>query len=129
MSSRLIKPGPLRLPPPAPTLGASFSLIHTFRTFKAQGHRAPFLFPSLSGPIDVIFVMKSDAARRSGWIRAGIFAQVLDVGSIDPVARTERAFFGENFYRFESLDQSFFLDFWAYRWISDYQLQIHARQR
>ncbi|MEL6554195.1 MAG: hypothetical protein AAFQ63_12135 [Cyanobacteria bacterium J06621_11] len=128
MPSRLLKTSPLRLPPQQPTLGADFQLIHSYRTFYQGGHRLPFLFPAATTSIDIILKLRSDAAARAGWVRAGVFAQVLDIDSLDPVAWTVKAYWGENFHRIEGLNQPFFLDFWAYRWVADYELQLFAKE-
>lgn len=128
MVSRLLYPAPLEssFPPIVPIgLTDSLQLIHNFGTAVALGHRVPFIFEERAR---IVIRVESTMGAQRGWIRSGNIAQCLYGLPGDPKKEVKRLYFNERFFEFDGSGYPFYLEFWPYRWVSDYYLQLWAQR-
>ena len=126
--SRLLYPAPLSdsFPPLTPiVLSESLQSIHSFGTAEPLGHRVPFIFEE---PARIVVRVESVIGEQRGWIRAGNIAQCLSGLPGDPKKDVKQLYIDEGFFEFDGSGYPFYLEFWSYRWLSDYYLQIWAQR-
>ena len=92
-----------------------------------QGHRFRF---TLNQPVDVLVTVSSKGAQRHGWYRAGYLANVLTGTPIpDPIQAVERLYFGEQHLTAPYTGAAHYFEFWPHIWITDYTIEIWAKQQ
>ncbi|MBE9064147.1 hypothetical protein [cf. Phormidesmis sp. LEGE 11477] len=109
---------------PTKQLTTTLSKVHDWRTLRCVGRRIPLLFPQ---PSQFLIRVTSRIGESKNWIRAGVLAQVLVGLPGDPKKDTKRLYLDENFERFDGSGYSYYLEFWPYRWLSDYRLEVWAQ--
>jgi hypothetical protein len=123
MASKLLYPEPLSMALIPLALSASLSKVHVFGTSIPMAHRVPLLFET---PARVQVRVSSLIGADRGWVRAGSLAQVLYGLDGDPKKEVSRVFLDEGFYEFDGAGFSYYLEFWPYRWLTDYLFEVWA---
>lgn len=126
MSRRLLYPRSLYRSPRSISLSQSLSKVADFRTLRPQAYRIPLLF---DGSINLLVSVSSRVGSRKNWIRAGCLAQVLSGVPGDPKKQVSRLYLDERFLEFQGSGHKFYFEFWPYRWLTDYRLEIWAQMQ
>ena len=107
-------------------LSAEFKRLDIRQTLTHQPYRFGF---ELEQPSQLLIKISSTIAIKKGWHRAGYLAHILTGTPITaPVSSTRRLYFGEQYISFEWTGLAYYLDFWPHTWISDYRLELWARE-
>lgn len=107
-------------------LNHEFKRLEIKHTLSHQAHRFRF---ELEQPSQLLVQVTSTIAAAKGWHRAGYLACVLRKAPIaEPVADVERIYFGQHYLSFPWTGLGYFLEFWPHVWISDYQIEVWARE-
>lgn len=107
-------------------LNAEFQQLELKRTLSHQAHRFQF---ELEQPSQLLVKVTSTIAATRGWHRAGYLAHILRGTPIsDPVADVQRLYFGQQYIAFPWTGLGYCLEFWPHVWISDYQIEVWARE-
>jgi hypothetical protein len=110
---------------PSARVNAQLSKIYDFRAARAVARRVPLLFDE---QITLIVRVSSNIATNRGWIRAGSLAQCLKVSPGDPKKEVNHLYFDESYFSLDGGGLQFYLEFWPYKWLSDYRLEIWAQR-
>jgi hypothetical protein len=124
VTSKLLYPEPLGWPLPEVELNASMQKIDEFGTALPMAYRVPLLF---NQPARLVVRVSSMIGTDRGWLRAGSLAQVLAELPGDPKKTVKRLYLDEGFFEFDGSGVPFYLEFWPYRWISDYYFELWAQ--
>ena len=107
-------------------LGAEFKRLERKHTRTHQAHRFRF---ELAQPAQLLVQVSSTVADTRGWHRAGYLAHLLRGTPIaEPIADVQRLYFGQQYRVFPWTGLSYYLEFWPHRWISDYRIEVWARE-
>lgn len=123
--SRLLYPEPLFGGLPPVSLSSSLTKVHEFGTASPMAHRVPLLFNS---PANILIRVDSVIGSEKEWVRAGSLAQVLYGLPGDPKKQVSRLYLDEAFFELDGANFPYYLEFWSYRWIEDYFLEVWAQQ-
>lgn len=128
MVSKLLYPGPSPNPStssfPAVELSESLQRVYNFGTATAIAWRIPLMFES---PARVMVHVESTIGNQRGWLRAGMLVQCLFGPLGHPKKEVERLYLDEKFIELDGIGYPYFLEFWPYRWLKDYYLEIWAQ--
>lgn len=125
MTRRLLYPNPLSGNLPLAAVGTDLEPVYQFGTALPTGHLIPLLFDV---PVRLIVIINSVIGDQNNWIRAGHLAQLLYGVPGNPKKAVERLYLDEAFFEFDGAGYPFYFEFWAYRWITDYYLELWAEQ-
>lgn len=123
MARRLVYPEPLAANLPTVSVGSELELIHQYGSALPIGHQIPLLFDS---PVRLVVRVSSVIGEERQWLRAGYLAQVLYGLPGDPKRTVNRLYLDERFFEFDGAGYPFYFEFWPYRWLSDYFLEVWA---
>lgn len=125
--SRLVYPPPLLYGSfETAILTADLKKIENYRTLQNRARRIPLFF---SGPCVIVARVTSSTGTLNGWIRAGSLAQCLYSLPGKPKKAVNKLYLDSGVFQFDSLDFPYYLEFWPYRWLSDYQLELWAKEQ
>ncbi len=88
-----------------------------------MAHRVPLLFET---PARVQIRISSQVGEDRGWTRAGLLAQVLFGLDGDPKKDVSKLFIDEGFFVLDGAGFPYYLEFWPYRWLTDYVFEVWA---
>ena len=107
-------------------LDSEFKRLDTKQTLTHQAYRFRF---ELGQPAQLLIAVSSKIATTKGWHRAGYLAHILQGTPIaNPVASVERLYFGQQYLALPWSGLAYYLEFWPHVWISDYRIDIWARE-
>lgn len=107
-------------------LSTEFRRLDIKQTLTHQAHRFRF---ELVQPTQLLVQMSSNIAHTKGWHRAGYLAHILRGAPIaNPIAGVERIYVGQQYVSFPWTGLGYYLEFWPHTWISDYQIELWARE-
>ncbi len=107
-------------------LTSEFRQLESKHTLSHQAHRFRF---ELEQPSQLLITVSSNIATTKGWYRAGYLAHVLRGAPVsNPIADVERLYFGQQYIAFPWTGLGYFLEFWPHVWISDYRIEVWARE-
>ena len=121
---RLLYPDPLVGSFPAIALSESMERIHQFGTALPMAHRIPLRFDS---PARLLVRVESMVGTERNWLRAGSLAQIIYGLPGDPKKKVSRLYLDEGFFEVDGAGFPYYFEFWPYRWISDYYLEVWAQ--
>ena len=122
---RLLYPEPLIGTLPTFSLTSAMEPIYQFGTALAMAHRVPLLFKS---SMKLTVRVSSVIGEEKNWLKAGYLAQVLDGLPGEPKKEVQQLYLDEGFFELEDAGYPFYLEFWPYRWLTDYFLELWAQQ-
>lgn len=122
--SRLTYPPPLFGSLQAATLTADMEKLEDYRTFSHIARRVPLSFDK---PAILTVRVSSSVGSRNGWLRSGCLAQCLDSLPSDPKKAVQRLYLDTAVFEFEGFDYPYYFEFWPYRWLTDYRLELWAK--
>ncbi|MEM1253282.1 MAG: hypothetical protein AAGI69_12685 [Cyanobacteria bacterium P01_H01_bin.21] len=107
-------------------LSSAFKQLDIRQTLTHQPYRFGV---ELEQPSQLLIKISSTIAVKKRWYRAGYLAHILRGTPIsDPIASTQRVYFGQQYISFEWTGFAYYLEFWPHSWISDYRLELWARE-
>lgn len=107
-------------------LSAEYRRLERKHTRTHQAHRFRF---ELAQPAQLLIQVSSTVADTHRWHRAGYLAHLLRGAPMAaPIADVKRLYFGQQYRAFPWTGLSYYLEFWPHRWISDYQIEVWARE-
>ena len=107
-------------------LSTKFKRLERKHTLTHQAHRFRF---ELAQPAQFLVQVSSTVADTHRWHRAGYLAHLLRGAPIaEPIADVKRLYFGQQYRVFSWTGLSYYLEFWPHRWISDYRIEVWARE-
>lgn len=123
---RLVYPEPIGLETlPIKVLPEALELIYSLGSALPYGLRVPLSFNS---PGQFFINISSVIADEKGWIRAGVLAHIIATPSGDAKRTTRRAYIDNLALELSGKEFPYYLEFWPYRWISDYYFEIWAKR-
>lgn len=83
-----------------------------------------------AAPIRVLVRVSSRIGTKKNWIRAGVIAQIVVCGPGAGAATkfVRRLYLNATLLQLEGAGYPFYIEFWAYKWLSDYHLEVWAQQ-
>ncbi len=107
-------------------LSDTFERLTTYYTNAARGKLFTF---ELSLSASVLVKISSRIGADRGWKRAGYFVQSLRGTPIaSPRKQVERVYLDNQYFSFTGDGFSYYFEFWPHTWLTDYQIEIWAKQ-
>lgn len=109
------------------TLTDTYRQLGVRSAVSPEGYRFSF---RLQHSADILINISSEVANQKGWHRAGYLATVQTGAPIDaPVQSVDTLYFGQQYLSFVWTGLDGYFEFWPHLWITDYQIEIWAKNK